>query len=65
MFKIFKDVYDQNKPKDSNNQFIVDSGENIYKVVTTNAIKTFQNRKLLVVEESEEEENLINQNSSK
>ena len=65
MFKIFKDVYDQNKPKDSNNQFIVDSGENIYKVVTTNAIKTFQNRKLLVVEESEAEENLNNQNSSK
>ena len=51
MFKIFKDVYDQNKPKDSNNQFIVDSGENIYKVVTDNAIKTFRNRKPIDIKE--------------
>lgn len=47
MFKIFKDVYEKNKKKDSNNQFVVQKGKELFKVVTENAVKTFQNRKKL------------------
>ena len=52
MFKIFEDVYNNNKKHDSNNQFMADySGENIYNIVTSNAIKTFRNRKPIKIEE--------------
>ena len=52
MFKIFEDVYNNNKKPDSNNQFMADySGENIYNIVTSNAIKTFRNRKPIKIEE--------------
>ena len=52
MFKIFEDVYNSNKKPDSNNQFMADySGENIYNIVTSNAIKTFRNRKPIKIEE--------------
>ena len=45
MFDIFKNIYETNKNKDSNNSFIVKQGEILFKAVTENAIKTFQNRK--------------------
>ena len=51
MFRIFENVYNNNKKKDSTNQFMYDSGENIYKVVTDNAIKTFRNRKPIDIKE--------------
>ena len=51
MFTIFENVYNNNKKKDSTNQFMYDSGENIYKVVTDNAIKTFRNRKPIDIKE--------------
>ena len=47
MFKIFKDIYEKNKKKDSNNQFVIQKGNELFKVVTENAVKTFQNRKNL------------------
>ena len=50
MFKIFEEIYNDNKKNDSKNQFMADSGENIFNVVTSNAIKTFQNRKLINIE---------------
>ena len=50
MFKIFEEIYNGNKKSDSKNQFMADSGENIFNVVTSNAIKTFQNRKLINIE---------------
>ena len=45
MFEIFRNIYEINKNKDSNNSFIVKQGEILFKAVTENAIKTFQNRK--------------------
>ena len=51
MFKIFEDVYNKNKKKDSNNQFMADIGENIFNVVTSGAVKTFQNRKVVDIKE--------------
>ena len=51
MFKIFEEIYNTNKRKDSNNQFMADIGENIFNVVTSNAIKTFQNRKVEDIKE--------------
>ena len=52
MFKIFEEVYNSNKKPDSNNQFMADySGENIYNIVTSNAIRTFRNRKPIKIEE--------------
>ena len=52
MFGIFKDVYNNNKKKDSNNQFVVEKGDNLFKAVTENAVKTFQNRKNLEIKEN-------------
>ena len=51
MFEIFEEVYNNNKRKDSNNQFMTDIGENIFNVVTSYAIKTFQNRKVEDIKE--------------
>ena len=51
MFGIFKDVYDNNKKKDLNNQFVVEKGDNLFKAVTENAVKTFQNRKNLEIKD--------------
>ena len=51
MFKIFGDVFNKNKKKDSNNRFMVVSDNDIYKVVTTYAIETFQNRKPVEIKE--------------
>ena len=51
MFKIFEKVYNDNKKKDSLNQFVYDYGENISNVVTSNAIKTFRNRKQIDIKE--------------
>ena len=51
MFKIFEDVYNKNKKKDTTNHFMADSGKNITNVVISNAIKTFQNRKVVDIEE--------------
>ena len=51
MFKIFDDVFNKNKKKDSNNRFMVVSDNDIYNVVTTYAIETFQNRKLVEIKE--------------
>ena len=51
MFEIFEEVYNRNKRKDSNNQFMADIGENIFNVVTSYAIKTFQNRKVEDIKE--------------
>jgi myosin protein heavy chain len=51
MFKIFEEIYNTNKRKDCNNQFMADIGENIFNVVTSNAIKTFQNRKVEDIKE--------------
>ena len=50
MFKIFTDVYNKNKKKDSTNQFKVDSDNNIFKIITSNAINMFQNRKPIEIE---------------
>ena len=52
MFGIFKDVYDNNKKKDLNNQFVVEKGDNLFKAVTENAVKTFQNRKNLEIKDN-------------
>ena len=51
MFKIFGDVFNKNKKKDSNNRFMVVSDNDIYKVVTTYAIETFRNRKPVEINE--------------
>ena len=51
MFEIFEEVYNSNKRKDCNNQFMADIGENIFNVVTSYAIKTFQNRKVEDIKE--------------
>ena len=51
MFEIFKNVYDNNKDKDSNNQFMAEIGDNLFNAVTENAVKTFQNRKELEIKE--------------
>ena len=51
MFEIFEEVYNRNKRKDCNNQFMADIGENIFNVVTSYAIKTFQNRKVEDIKE--------------
>ena len=45
MFNIFQTLYDKNKNKDSNNEFVVGEGNKLLNIVTENAIKTFQNRK--------------------
>ena len=45
MFQIFQDIYDKNKKQNSNNQFRVDSEQNISKIIISNAIEMFQNRK--------------------
>ena len=46
MFKIFKGIYDNSKAKDSSNQFVVEEGKKLFDVVTENAVKMFQNRKI-------------------
>ena len=51
MFSIFKQIYDENKNKDSKNQFMVQKKDNIFNIVTENAVKTFQNRKELEIKE--------------
>jgi hypothetical protein len=45
MFKIFKDVYDNNKNKNSKCEFVVQEGKDIFNIVTENAVKIFRNRK--------------------
>jgi hypothetical protein len=45
MFQIFGDIYDKNKKQNSNNQFRVDSEQNFSKIIISNAIEMFQNRK--------------------
>ena len=39
-------VYDNSKAKDSSNQFVVEEGKKLFDVVTENAVKMFQNRKI-------------------
>ena len=51
MFKIFKEIYVSNKSKDSKNNFVVEEGKKIFNIVTENAVKTFQNRKNLEIQE--------------
>ena len=51
MFKIFQDIYEKSKNKDSNNKFIVQQGKKIFDIVTENCVKTFQNRKNLEIKE--------------
>ena len=51
MFKIFKDIYDKNKNKDSKNQFVIQEGKKIFDIVTENAVKIFQNRKNLDIKD--------------
>ena len=51
MFKIFQDIYEKNKTKDSKNNFVVQQGKNIFNIVTENAVKTFQNRKKLEIKD--------------
>ena len=45
MFQIFGDIYNKNKKQNSNNQFRVDSEQNISKLIISSAIEVFQNRK--------------------
>ena len=45
MFKIFQTIYEENKNKDSKNEFVVGEGNKLLNIVTENAVKTFQNRK--------------------
>ena len=49
MFKIFKEIYESSKSKDSKNNFVVENGKKIFNIVTENAVKTFQNRKDLEI----------------
>lgn len=49
MFKIFQTIYNNNKNKDSNNEFVVGEGNKLLNIVTENAVKTFQNRKKLEI----------------
>ena len=51
MFKIFQDIYEKNRNKDSNNKFIIQNGKELFEAVTENCIKTFQNRKNLDIKE--------------
>jgi myosin protein heavy chain len=51
MFKIFKDVYDNNKNKNSKCEFIVQEGKKIFNIVTENAVKIFRNRKKVEIKE--------------
>ena len=44
MFEIFRKTYESNKKKGSKNEFIVQKGEELFKIVTENTIKTFQKR---------------------
>ncbi len=44
MFKIFNDIYDKYKNKDSKSQFVIQEGKEIFDIVTKNAVKIFQNR---------------------
>ena len=44
MFKIFNDIYDKYKNKDSKSQFVIQEGKEIFDFVTKNAVKIFQNR---------------------
>ena len=47
MFNIFQTIYEENKNKDSNNEFVVGEGNKLLNIVTENAVKTFLNRKIL------------------
>jgi myosin protein heavy chain len=51
MFKIFKDVYDNNKNKNSKCEFVVQEGKDIFNIVTENAVKIFRNRKKVEIKE--------------
>ena len=51
MFDIFKKIYDENKKADSKNQFVVQQKDNLFSIVTENAVNTFQNRKNLEIKE--------------
>ena len=51
MFKIFKDIYDKNKNKDSRSKFVFQGGKQIFDIVTENAVKVFRNRKELEIKE--------------
>lgn len=51
MFKIFNDIYDKYKNKDSKNQFVIQEGKEIFDIVTKNAVKIFQNRENLKMED--------------
>ena len=51
MFKIFKDIYDKNKNKDSRSKFVCQGGKQIFDIVTENAVKVFRNRKELEIKE--------------
>ena len=49
MFNIFKEVYEKNKPDNSNASFVYQEGKELLEFVTNNAIKTFQNRDVLEI----------------
>ena len=44
MFNIFKDIYNKNKKENSKNKFVLEEGKKLIDIVTSNAIKLFQNR---------------------
>ena len=44
MFKIFEDIYEENKEKEANNSFVAVKGKQLFDMVTENAIKIFQKR---------------------
>ena len=44
MFNIFKKLYNENKDKNSKNEFVLEIGKELTEVVTRNAINMFQNR---------------------
>ena len=47
MFKIFSEIYDKSKDKNSKNKFVVEEGKKLIDIVTKNAIKMFQNRDII------------------
>lgn len=51
MFNIFKEIYEKNKNPNANNQFSAETGEDLFNIITSNAVRTFQNRRELEIPE--------------
>lgn len=49
MFNIFKEIYEKNKPDNSNASLVYQEGKQLLEFVTNNAIKIFQNRDVLEI----------------